>query len=99
MEKGKESLGTKIKTGAKKFKSHWKTPPEGYQVCYKEFANFALGSGGPNFLGVLTQYTTLATSVHLMISYFKLSTGTCVGVQHCGSDYSHYPFADSFNDD
>ena len=29
MEKGKESLGVKIKTGAEKFKSHWKTPPEG----------------------------------------------------------------------
>lgn len=75
MEKEKESLVVKIQTGIGKFKSHWKTPPEGYQVCYKEFANFALGSGGPNVLGVLTQYTTLATSVHLMISYFKLSTG------------------------
>lgn len=75
MKNGKQSLGVKIQTGIGKFKSHWKTPPEGYQVCYKEFANFALGSGGPNVLGVLTQYTTLATSVHLMISYFKLSTG------------------------
>lgn len=71
----KEPLGTKISNGLNKFKSHWKTPPDGYQVCYKEFGAFAAGCGAPNILGVLGQYTTLATSVHLMISYFKLSTG------------------------
>lgn len=75
MENEKQSLGTKIKTGPAKLKSHWKTPPDGYQVCYKEFANFALGCGGTNIMGILTQYTGLVTSVHLMISYFKLSTG------------------------
>lgn len=71
----KEPLGTKISNGLDKFKSHWKTPPEGYQVSYKEFAAFSAGCGSPNMLGVLTQYTGLVTSVHLMISYFKLSTG------------------------
>lgn len=73
--KEKESLKTKIVNGIGKFKSHWNKPPEGYQVSYKEFAAFAAGCGSPNLLGVLTQYTTIATSVHLMISYFKMSTG------------------------
>lgn len=73
--KEKEPLKTKIANGLDKFKSHWNKPPTGYQVCYKEFAAFALGCGSPNILGVLTQYTTIATSVHLMISYFRMSTG------------------------
>lgn len=73
--KEKETLKTKIVNGVGKFKSHWNNPPEGYQVSYKEFAAFAAGCGSPNLLGVLTQYTTIATSVHLMISYFKMSTG------------------------
>lgn len=71
----KETLKEKIVIGIGKFKSHWNKPPEGYQVAYKEFAAFAAGCGSPNMLGVLTQYTTIATSVHLMISYFKMSTG------------------------
>ena len=71
----KETLKEKIVNGIGKFKSHWNKPPEGYQVAYKEFAAFAAGCGIPNMLGVLTQYTTIATSVHLMISYFKMSTG------------------------
>ncbi|MGN0534291.1 MAG: MFS transporter, partial [Eubacterium sp.] len=73
--KEKETLKTKIISGIGKFKSHWNKPPEGYQVAYKEFAAFAAGCGSPNLLGVLTQYTTIATSVHLMISYFRMSTG------------------------
>ena len=77
MEKVKEKarLKTKIVNGIGKFKSHWNKPPEGYQVSYKEFAAFAAGCGSPNLLGVLTQYSAIATSVHLMISYFKMSTG------------------------
>lgn len=73
--KEKETLKTKVINGIGKFKSHWNKPPEGYQVAYKEFAAFSAGCGSPNLLGVLTQYTTIATSVHLMISYFKMSTG------------------------
>lgn len=57
-----------------KFKSYWKKPPKGYQVSYKEFATFAVGTGGQSLLGILTGYTTLATSTHLMISYFGMTT-------------------------
>ncbi|MGN0532314.1 MAG: MFS transporter [Eubacterium sp.] len=73
--KKNETVKTKIVNAIGTFKSHWNKPPEGYQVTYKEFAAFAAGCGSPNLLGVLTQYTTIATSVHLMISYFKMSTG------------------------
>lgn len=73
--KKKESLKTKLLGGIGKFRAHWNRPPEGYQVAYKEFAAFSAGCGSPNLLGVLTQYTTIATSVHLMISYFRMSTG------------------------
>ena len=73
--KKKESLKTKLVGGIGKFRAHWNRPPEGYQVAYKEFAAFSAGCGSPNLLGVLTQYTTIATSVHLMISYFRMSTG------------------------
>lgn len=73
--KKKESLKTKVVGGIGKFRAHWNRPPEGYQVAYKEFAAFSAGCGSPNLLGVLTQYTTIATSVHLMISHFRMSTG------------------------
>lgn len=74
MKSSKNQLIEKVEDNIFKFKSYWKKPPKGYQVSYKEFATFALGCGGQSFLGILIQYTTLATSVHLMISYFKMST-------------------------
>lgn len=70
----KNSLIEKITDNVFKFKSYWKKPPKGYQVSYKEFATFALGAGGQSFIGILTYYTMLATSIHLMISYFGLTT-------------------------
>lgn len=71
----KESLGVKIKTGLATLKSHWKTPPDGYYVCYKEFVNMALGSGSMSFLSVIISWTTIAINIPMMISYFKVSTG------------------------
>lgn len=68
------SLIQKVTDNLFKFKSYWKKPPKGYQVSYKEFATFALGAGGQSFIGILTYYTMLATSIHLMISYFGLTT-------------------------
>lgn len=71
----KESLGTKIKTGVAILKKHWKTPPDGYYVNYKEFLNMALGSGSVSFLSVIISWTTIAINIPMMISYFKVSTG------------------------
>lgn len=74
-KRGKNALLEKATDGLFQFKAYWRKPPKGYQVSYKEFAAFAVGCGGQSFLSILVQYTTLATSVHLMISYFKMSTG------------------------
>lgn len=71
----KESLGTKITTGVATLKKHWKTPPDGYYVNYKEFLNMALGSGSVSFLSVIISWTTIAINIPMMISYFKVSTG------------------------
>ena len=65
----------KIQDGLYKFMSYWNKPPKGYDVSYKEFVNFALGSGALSFMGVLIQWTAISTSTYMMISYFKLSTG------------------------
>lgn len=71
----KESLSTKITTGVATLKMHWKTPPDGYYVNYKEFLNMALGSGSVSFLSVIISWTTIAINIPMMISYFKVSTG------------------------
>lgn len=70
-----DSFAAKIKTGVASFKKHWKTPPEGYYVNYKEFLNMALGSGSVSFLSVIISWTTIAINIPMMISYFKVSTG------------------------
>lgn len=71
----KENLSIKIKTGVKSLKKHWKTPPDGYYVNYKEFLNMSLGSGSLSFLSVIISWTTIAINIPMMISYFKVSTG------------------------
>lgn len=71
----KESLAMKLKNGIHSLKKHWKTPPDGYYVNYKEFLNIALGSGSMSFLSVIISWTTIAINIPMMISYFKVSTG------------------------
>lgn len=71
----KKGLGTKIQTGVASLKKHWKTPPDGYYVNYREFLNMALGSGSMSFLSVIISWTTIAINIPMMISYFKVSTG------------------------
>lgn len=71
----KEGLSTKIKTGLSSLKSHWKTPPEGYYVNYKEFLCLAVGCGSTSFLSVLMSWTAIGINIPMMISYFKVSTG------------------------
>lgn len=65
----------KLRNGYFKLKAYWRKPPKGYQVSYKEFVNISLGYGGISFLSVIVQWTSLAVSTHMMISYFKVSTG------------------------
>lgn len=73
--KRNESLSVKINDGIAALKKHWKTPPDGYYVNYKEFLNMALGSGSISFLSVIISWTTIAINIPMMISYFKVSTG------------------------
>lgn len=68
-------LKQKAKEGVSTLKKHWKTPPDGYYVNYKEFLNMALGSGSISFLSVIISWTTIAINIPMMISYFKVSTG------------------------
>lgn len=71
----KTGINEKVSTGVVNLKKHWKTPPEGYYVNYKEFLNLALGSGSLSFLSVIISWTTIAINIPMMISYFKVSTG------------------------
>lgn len=75
MDSSEKTLVDKLGDALFKLKTYWRKPPKGYYVTYKEFLNFSLGFGGISFLSVIVQWTTLATTVHMMISYFKISTG------------------------
>lgn len=68
-------LKAKAATGLHTLKSHWKTPPDGYFVSYREFMSLALGGGGISFLSVIVSWTTIAMNIPMMLSYFKVSTG------------------------
>lgn len=65
----------KLQDGIYKFRTYWNKPPKGYDVSYKEFMNLSLGYGGLSFLSILIQWTGIATTTYMMISYFKISTG------------------------
>lgn len=71
----KTGIKEKVSTGVVNLKKHWKTPPEGYYVNYKEFLNLALGSGSVSWLSVIVSWATIAINIPMMISYFKVSTG------------------------
>lgn len=70
-----KEIKNKISDGVRTLKHHWKTPPDGYYVNYKEFLNMALGSGSVSFLSVIISWTTIAINIPMMISYFRVSTG------------------------
>ena len=70
-----DAIFQKAKEGLIRLKLHWKTPPDGYFVNYREFLNLALGSGSLSFLSVIISWTTIAINIPMMISYFKVSTG------------------------
>ncbi|MBO4539009.1 MAG: MFS transporter [Clostridia bacterium] len=58
-----------------KFRGYWNTPPKGYEVSYKEMSNLVVGHMGNSLHGIFTTWAGMATSVPLMVSYFKVSTG------------------------
>lgn len=70
-----ENMAEKLRQIYFKLKTYWRKPPSGYMVSYKEFVSFALGAGGLSFISILVQWTTIATSTYMMISYFRASGG------------------------
>lgn len=70
-----EKLGVKIKSGLQTLKKHWKTPPDGYYVSYKELLNHSLGQGALSFAAILMSCTLVSITVPMMIGYFKVSSG------------------------
>ena len=60
-----KSFGTEIKT-------HWKTPPEGKFVAYREYLEILMGVGN-NYAGSKTlEYIAFAASCYLMMYHYKL---------------------------
>ncbi len=48
-----DAIFQKAKEGLIRLKLHWKTPPDGYFVNYREILNLALGSCFLSFLSVI----------------------------------------------
>ena len=71
----KTGIKEKVSTGVVNLKKHWKTPPDGYYVNYKEFLNLALGSGSVSWLSVIVSWATIAINIPMMISYFRYQLG------------------------
>lgn len=60
-----KSIGTELKT-------HWKTPPEGKHVAYREYVDILMGVGN-NYAGAKTlEYIAFAASCFLMMYHYKL---------------------------
>ena len=71
-----DAIFQKAKEGLIRLKLHWKTPPDGYFVNYREFLNLALGSGSLSFLSVIISWTTIAINSwnHRFCSGFNSSS-------------------------
>ena len=62
----------KIKNFASDVKTHWKTPPEGRYVPYREYLDIFVGAGS-NYAGSKTlEYIGFAASCYLMMYHYKL---------------------------
>lgn len=68
-------MKTKLIDGFYKLKSYWYKPPKGYEVSYKEFTNFTIGSSANGMLSILIQWTTLAVTTPMIASYFQITSG------------------------
>lgn len=53
-------------------KSHWKTPPEGKYIPYKEFAAYSFGGIGVNTINSLFTYVGLAANCMLIGSAYGI---------------------------
>lgn len=56
----------------REIKNHWKTPPEGKYIPYKEFAAYSFGGIGVNTLNSLFGYVGLSASCLLIGSAYGI---------------------------
>ena len=63
----------KIKSGLSNFRAHWKTPPEGKYVPFREYFDITIGIGA-NYTAssVLSKYLSFAAGCYLMMYHYKL---------------------------
>lgn len=62
----------KIKEMPKEIKNHWKTPPEGKYIPYKEFASYSIGGIGVNTINSLFGYVALNANCLLIGSAYGI---------------------------
>lgn len=63
----------KIKSGLENIRTHWKTPPEGKYVPFREYFDITAGIGA-NYTGssVLSKYLSFAAGCYLIMYHYKL---------------------------
>lgn len=63
----------KLKNGISNIKAHWKIPPEGKYVPYREYVDITIGIGA-NYSGssVLSKFLTFAAGCYLIMYHYKL---------------------------
>lgn len=62
----------KIKELPKELKAHWKTPPEGKYIPYREFAAYSFGGIGVNTINALFSYVALSANCLLIGSAYGI---------------------------
>lgn len=63
----------KIKNGLNNFKTHWKTPPEGKYVSFREYLDITIGIGS-NYSSamIISKFIAFAASCYLIMYHYKL---------------------------
>ena len=63
----------KIKNGISYFKAHWKNPPEGKYVSFREYVDITIGIGA-NYSSsmIISKFISFAASCYLMMYHYKL---------------------------
>lgn len=63
----------KIKNGISYFKAHWKNPPEGKYVSFREYVDITIGIGA-NYSSsmIISKFISFAANCYLMMYHYKL---------------------------
>lgn len=63
----------KVKNGISYFKAHWKNPPEGKYVSFREYVDITIGIGA-NYSSsmIISKFISFAASCYLMMYHYKL---------------------------